>query len=72
MHCLKTGSSCRIGKQLQSELRGCSLHSTDTMDRVSKGIAALVFDVCGVLKHFDQVPHVLRAVTAPSAPVNVT
>lgn len=43
---------CRIGKQLQSELRGCR---GDGTDGVSMGIAALVFDVCGVLKHFDQV-----------------
>lgn len=50
--CVFRSSLRRAGKQLQSELKDCSMQG---MDIVSKGVAALVFDVCRVLKRFDQV-----------------
>jgi hypothetical protein len=49
----------RTVKQLQAEVKACSLCIANSACSVSTGITALVLDVCGVLKHFDQVRLVL-------------
>ena len=55
--------ACRVVKYLQAELKQCRGHTSDGTASVSKGIRALVLDVCGVLKHFDQVRCILRCHT---------
>ena len=55
--------ACRVVKCLQAELKQCRGHTLDGTASVSKGIRALVLDVCGVLKHFDQVRCILRCHT---------
>ena len=50
LKCARTGP--RVTKQLRAEVKDGIPEDTASL---SKGIAGLVFDVCGVLQRFDQV-----------------
>lgn len=55
----QSSCTCRVVKHLQVELKQCRVHDSTRAASVSRGIRALVLDVCGVLKHFDQVRCIL-------------